>query len=333
MTNVRPPDKRKRTSVALTYSIGVLLLGVMIIQSVWNFPQYTPASATGVGDEKMTATALVRSDQSNREGEKMTTVQKLSQSDTFFPTLTELYSKYGSEIAAFRPEMREWCIKTKSCKFCDYEAEMMYMLMRDLKPQKVFEMAPNKGYSSHWILSALTKNDKTSRLFSFDIHDSSVRSMTDRFRQRWTFKKGDYAELLKTGELNMAGFDFIFIDALHEEEFSRGYCKNILEAHKEKATVAIHDIAADKFGGGRESAEVYKWMAFAANKVRSVFTMSRHVAPNMNFPMKDYVEKLNELRVKHGIIDPCTPNCDDSLHDVLYFKNGASPTLFFELNH
>jgi hypothetical protein len=58
------------------------------------------------------ATALVRSDQSNREGEKMTTVQMLSQSDTFFPTLTELCSKYGSEIAAFRPEMREWFIKT-----------------------------------------------------------------------------------------------------------------------------------------------------------------------------------------------------------------------------
>jgi hypothetical protein len=173
-------------------------------------------------------------------------------------------------------------------------------------------------------VALLFMNDETSRLNSFDIVDFSVKPMADRFRHRWTFTKGDYAKLLKTGKLIMAGFDFIFIDALHTDEFSRGYCKNILEAHKEKATVAIHDIVADRFGGGRESAEVYKWMAFAANKIRSTFTMSPYVAPNMNFPMKNYVEKLNELRVKHGIIAPCTPNCDDSRHDVLYFKNGDS---------
>lgn len=210
---------------------------------------------------------------------------------------------------------------------------MLYMLIRELKPQKIFEMAPNLGYSSHWILNALTKNDATSSLYSYDLHDSSVKAMTKRFRHRWNFMKGDYADLLKTGKLKMAGFDFIFIDALHEEEFSRNYCKNILEAHKEKATVVVHDIAANALGGGRESAEVYKWMAFAANKVRNVFTMSRYVAPNMNFPMKDYVANLNKLRVQHGIITPCELNCDNSLHDVLYFKNGDSPAIFFQLNH
>jgi hypothetical protein len=96
--------------------------------------------------------------------------------------------------------------------------------------------------------------------------------------------------------------------------------------------VAIHDIAASPLGGGRESAEVYKWMAFASKKVHSVFTMSKFIAPNINFPMKDYVANLNELRVQHGIITPCAPNCDNSLHDVLYFPNGDSPAIFFELN-
>ena len=55
-------------------------------------------------------------------------------------------------------KMRVWCERVKSCKFCDVEAEMLYMLVRKWRPNNVFEMAPNKGYSSHFILSALAAN-------------------------------------------------------------------------------------------------------------------------------------------------------------------------------
>jgi predicted O-methyltransferase YrrM len=265
-------------------------------------------------------------------GETEKIYQMLSNKNDFFPAVTHLYNKYGAEIAQFRPEMRAWCEQSNSCKFCDYEVEMLYMLVRETKPQKIFEMAPNRGYSTSWMLHALIQNDDTSMLYSYDIHDDSVKFVPDKFHSRWKFTKGDYAVLLQTGDLVMDQFDFLFIDALHEEEFSRNYCRNILEEHKRHAIVVIHDIVADKYAGGRESAEVYKWMAFASNKVRNVFTMSRYVAPNMNYPMPDYVSSINQLRAHHNIIAPCSPkNCDDSLHDALYFKNGDSPAIFFEL--
>ena len=73
-------------------------------------------------------------------------MKKLSNQDTFIGELDRLYHKYGAEIAAYRPEMREWCQVTKSCKFGDYEAEMLFMLVREHKPQNVFEMAPNRGF-------------------------------------------------------------------------------------------------------------------------------------------------------------------------------------------
>jgi predicted O-methyltransferase YrrM len=259
-----------------------------------------------------------------------TILQLLSNQNDFFPTVTYLYSKYGEEIAQFRPEMRKWCERSNSCKFCDYEIEMLYILIREIKPQRIFEMAPNRGYSTTWMLHAVSQNDDTSLVYSYDIHDTSLKFVPENFRRRWHFTKGDYAVLLQNGELQMDQFDFIFIDALHEEEFSRNYCRNILEQHKRHAIVAIHDIVANPTGGGHESAEVYKWMAFASNKVRNVFTMSRYLAPNMNYPMPNYVSSINQLRVQHKIVKPCVV-CDDSLHDVLYFKNGDSPTIFFEL--
>lgn len=230
--------------------------------------------------------------------------------------------------------MREWCKRIQSCKFTDYEAEMLYMLIREHKPQKVFEMAPNRGFSSHWILHALHKNDSTSKLYSFDIHDSSVSLMDDSMRPRWVFTLGDYAKLYDEGNLNMEKFDFIFIDALHQEEFARGYCKRLLSTHKRKAIVAIHDIVG-RNGGGTESSEVYKYLAFA-NNAHNVFTMSNYAMPNSLYNSKssEIIPALNKMRADIGIVTNCDEDssCKKIMHDPLFFENNSAPTIFFELN-
>lgn len=258
----------------------------------------------------------------------------LSKTSTFLSTVTTLYDKYGSEIQALRPTMRAWCNVSKSCKFTDFEVEMLYMLIREHKPQKVFEMAPNKGFSSHWILSALHKNNDASRLYSYDIHNTSLKFMNEKhLKDRWSFTLGDYEKLLQTGDLHMDGFDFIFIDALHTEAFSRGYCTKLLLPHKTQAIVAIHDIVADNLGGGRESAEVYKYMAMA-NNIQNVFTVSRFGMPSLLRPVDNAVEKLHHIRASHGIGKPCkgTTACQNAIHDPLYFENNDAPTIFFQLN-
>jgi len=268
----------------------------------------------------------------NNNNNTSSLLESLSNPVTFLKTITELYNKYGREIAAFRPEMRLWCERTKSCKFCDYEAEMLYMLIRDYKPQRVFEMAPNLGYSTHWILEALHKNDQTSTLHSFDIHSHSLKHMTKKYQNRWKFTLGDYAKLYDTGKLTMDQYDFIFIDALHEPEFSKGYCKRLLAPHKRKSVVAIHDIVADNDGGGRESSEVYKHIAMN-NIIHNVFTMANKFMPNYVHPIgNSIIAKVNEIRVKEGIIKQCKPHCHKSEFDTLYINVNNSPSIFFEMN-
>jgi predicted O-methyltransferase YrrM len=211
---------------------------------------------------------------------------------------------------------------------------MLYMLIREYSPKKVFEMAPNRGFSSHWILAALHKNDDTSCLHSYDIHNASVGHMSSEYRKRWIFTQGDYEELLRDGRLVMDDFDFIFIDALHTEEFSRGYCTKLLHPHKRKAIVAIHDIVADEHGGGRESAEVYRYMAFASN-IKNVFTMSRFMMPTLNSPLPNAVEQVHKIRARHSIVPECSKtleDCKNAVYNPLYFENNDAPTLFFEIN-
>ena len=214
----------------------------------------------------------------------VSTLQALASTTTFKSTLETLYHKYGKEITDYRPTMRKWCEKTNSCKFGDYEAEMLFMLVREHKPQNVFEMAPNRGYSSHWILHALHLNDATSKLHSFDIHDASTKHMDPEYKARWVFTLGDYSELYDEGKLPMDGYDFLFIDALHKPEFARGYCQRLFANHKRPNTVvAVHDIVATPSGGGRESEEVYKYLAMA-NNARNVFTSPDSPCPTLCTP-------------------------------------------------
>jgi predicted O-methyltransferase YrrM len=96
-----------------------------------------------------------------------------------------------------------------------------------------------------WILNTLHHNDDTSRLHSIDIQLASVKSMDPKFQKRWEFQEGYYQDLLKSGKLCMDKFDFIFIDAIHTEEFVRGYCQDILNPHTQNVIVAIHNIVGD----------------------------------------------------------------------------------------
>jgi len=271
--------------------------------------------------------------QLDNDSPRRSIIEALSSKDNFLMAIEELYDKYGNEIASYRPKMKKWCNWSKSCKFCDHEAEMLYMLLREYKPQKVFEMAPNRGYSTHWILHALHQNDNTSMLHSIDIHNICTTYMDSRFKKRWNFTHGDYADLYDKGKLKIDDYDFIFLDALHEPEFSRGYCKRLLAPHKQKAIVAIHDIVGNGTGDGRESSEVYKYMAFD-NKISNVFTMSSYFMPNIYYPIKNAVQTLNIIRSEHKIIKPCKPEsvCSNPLYDPLYFKKGFSPSIFFQLN-
>jgi len=257
-------------------------------------------------------------------------MRKLANEYTFFDEVDRLYNKYGHEIAEYRPVMREWCNHTATCKFGDYEVEMLYMLVREHKPQKVFEASSKKGYAAHWILKALHVNDDTSKLHSFEKSASVADFMNLTYKPRWVYTSGDYLKLYDKGYLNMDQFDLLFFDA----PAARGYCKRILANQRRKSTlVVVHDVVGNKKGAGGESVEVYKYLAMAGN-AHNVFTMSHYAMPNNLYePQTEKVVPLmNQMRADMGIVTPCGYNCSNIHHDLLYWDNNDSPAIFFTLN-
>ena len=198
---------------------------------------------------------------------------------------------------------------------------MLYMLVRKWRPNNVFEMAPNRGYSSHFILYALAANEH-GMLHSFDIHNGSRRGMHTSLRPRWNLTVMDVREAVPTaaaGAQFMRSYDFIFIDALHTNAFSSWYTRALLSHAVECDTpVMIHDVVADADGGGRESLPVFQYMAFAS-ALRHAFTMHPMHAPTPHARLSD-PSGIDAARAAAGIQGP-----------QKYFTNKESPTVFFTL--
>lgn len=66
-------------------------------------------------------------------------------------------------------------LPTLYCQLSDVEAELTYLRIRALKPNRVFELSPFRGWSTFWLLSALRDNGKGT-LHSFDIVDAATRT-------------------------------------------------------------------------------------------------------------------------------------------------------------
>lgn len=97
-------------------------------------------------------------------------------------SISTLYVKYADDLRAVRDQQRKFLLDNKEtvkAQLDDYEAEITYLLLRDLAPEVVVEVGTFRGWSTTWILSALRDNG-TGHLYSFDIVDNVVKNVAGR---------------------------------------------------------------------------------------------------------------------------------------------------------
>jgi len=242
----------------------------------------------------------------------------LADRNTFVPEMKRLYEQFGTELREMHAQMRPWCDETRSCKFCDREAEMLYMLVRLWRPTNMFEMAPNRGYSTSWILKAMQHNEHGT-LHSFDIHRSAAKFVDRGLQARWNFTVADVRALAAADTGLMAQYDFIFIDALHLKEFSLWYTRTLLSHQVVQTTpVVIHDIVATVDGSGRESEPVYQFLAFS-DDVTDTFTLAGEgLTPTPVRPVAAALREVDTFRAAQGISGA-----------QKYFSCARDPSIFF----
>ncbi|WP_020660406.1 class I SAM-dependent methyltransferase [Amycolatopsis benzoatilytica] len=139
----------------------------------------------------------------------------------------------------------------------DIEAEITYLLLRHLRPEKVVEIGSLHGWSTSWILRALADNG-TGRLTTVDLVGHAVATVPAELAgNRWEFRQGDARHL--AGDW-LSDVDYLFIDADHGARFAQWYLNQVFP--KIDAAVSVHDVfhrrAPLPF---TEGAEVLRWLA------------------------------------------------------------------------
>jgi predicted O-methyltransferase YrrM len=118
------------------------------------------------------------------------------------------------------------------------ESEFLYSLIRHIKPSKILEVSPDEGFTTVIILEALEMNNIPSKLFSFDVHDKSLKhNKSDGIITRELIL-GDAKETITDSLLQEV--DFILVDSDHSYNFGKWYSKKF-RVVKPGIFIMIHD--------------------------------------------------------------------------------------------
>lgn len=182
----------------------------------------------------------------------------------------ELYRKYREELShlarLMRDQFHELERRGSGTAFSDVEGEVLYMLLRETKPEVVFEISPWHGWSTNYILAALTENDHGA-LHSFEligqVNGDPIEQVIRRNQhpawdqERLTVHVGDARAT--TREIP-GSIDFLLLDSCHDDWFADWYIENLFP--RVNGTVFLQDIAfVDRLEPSSEARRVWEWMA------------------------------------------------------------------------
>jgi len=200
-----------------------------------------------------------------------------------------------------------------NAQLCDIEAEILYLLIREFKPETIVEISPYCGWSTSWILHALKAND-SGMLYSFDKISESTKTVQRELKTRWRFVQGDVKEQM---EAIPKKIDFLFMDSDHSADFTKWYIKELfpLVDVMGGGLIAVHDMIRVRkvldtkhFKDGEDNV-LFDFMK--ANKI-AYFTAALYVPSDWG-PVN---EEINKLRKELGI----TNIQEHNTNSMIFFK-------------
>lgn len=213
-----------------------------------------------------------------------------------------LYAKYGDELfdltMGLRPIIHRMHRAGFATTFGDVEGETLYLLVREYKPQLLFEISPNAGWSTNYILSALTANG-SGTLHSFDVATHLQGKPTEeviRGNQLSTNNQsqlvvhiGDAMQTVKT----VAGtVDFALIDSNHSAAFAQWYMGEVFP--RIRGIAVVQDIAfRDHIEHTSEAMEVWEWIQRAGVPAQLVGQCEERLAQT---GVRDHLAERRPLR-------------------------------------
>ena len=162
--------------------------------------------------------------------------------------IAEAVCRYGHELEAVRWWARfrnEPAFFPETGMYDWIEGQILYLLIRSIKPKVVVEISPNYGYSTGFILLAMNKNN-CGQLYSFDLEEEFHQRALRNFARVGInascrrFFAGDVREDYKHVLLDEV--DLLFMDSDHSYAFAQWYISNLYPKVVEGGLIHAHDV-------------------------------------------------------------------------------------------
>ena len=241
--------------------------------------------------------------------------------------LKDIYKKYSKELLNLTSKIRKDYSKFKKFRatFSDFDGEIMYCLIREIKPKVFYEISPDCGYSSIYITSALTKN-KQGKLFSFEIEKKKFSIDTKKFisnnikNYRYSNHEIVIGDATKT-TMHYPDPDMVLIDSCHDSWFAKWYIKHLFPRIRRLAI--IQDIVFhDRIEYSDESKELMKFLE--KRKYISLGVLERlesfKIINNL-FPIRRSFESNTILYSNKYDLQNIQPIIDDPLENNFFDLN------------
>tara|TARA_X000000950_G_scaffold214835_1_gene258516 strand:+ start:40950 stop:42005 length:1056 start_codon:yes stop_codon:yes gene_type:complete len=241
--------------------------------------------------------------------------------------LSKIYKKYSYELINLTEQIRNDYPKFKKFRatFSDFDGEIMYCLIREIKPKIFFEISPDCGYSSIYITSALKKNKK-GILYSFEIEEKKFGKETVNFIKNnirnYSYNKHQIiiGDATKT-TLEFPDPDMVLIDSCHEDWFAKWYISSLLP--RIKKIVIIQDIVFyDRIEYSGESRVLLKYLK--NKKYISLGVLERcesFKTINNLFPRRRSFESNTILFSNKNDLESIKSNINDPLENNFFSLN------------
>lgn len=170
----------------------------------------------------------------------------LKRRDVVHAYMTSLYRKYGNDLGTVCSKVAEILHRMRAqghfADFSDREGELLYLLIRELQPDVVVEISPGHGYSTNYIVAALTDNRKGT-CYSYEIQEEFRGRAIEEVIYSNVHPSFEKAHLeIIVGDATKADIpscDLLFLDSNHEAYFAAWYSHRLLARTK---LAFVHDI-------------------------------------------------------------------------------------------
>jgi len=247
-------------------------------------------------------------------------------------SLQQLYRECGEELVDLSARMRTLYLDMRragyGATFSDLDGEILYLLVRQLRPEIVYEISPDCGYSTNYLTAALSANG-TGRLYSFELEAEKRGEATgDVVRRHLLHALPDRLEIvIGDASQRVSEFpdpDLVLLDSCHEAWFARWYIEKLFPRVRRLAfvqDVAYHDRPefsgeAEVLAGWLRAADRPVWSVAAVEASPELARWRAALAPRRPYENNSVVIPLDpELRLADAT--PLSPLESPFGHDAL----------------